>query len=88
MAILQIQTLTGCAKGLTRTSDVLFSYEDGDAKEKEEYEKLLRAREDPRMVRLRESITQAIQGIMAIWSGDATTADVCFDYLYQLTPFN
>ena len=44
MAILQIQTLTGCAKGLTRTSDVLFYYEDGDAKEKDEYEKLLRAR--------------------------------------------
>ena len=81
MAILQIQTLTGCAKGLTRTSDVLFSYEDGDTKEKKEYEKLLRAREYPRMVRLRESITQAIQGIMAIWSGDATTADVRFVHL-------
>lgn len=75
MAILQLQTLTGCAKGLTRTSDVLFAFDD-NAQDKAEFERLQRARDEPRMVRLREAIMEGVRGVMALWSGDATTADV------------
>lgn len=75
LAIQQLQTLTGCAKGLTRSSDILFAYDDDD-QILAETEKLRRARDDPRIVRLREAIMQEMQSIVVLWSADATTADV------------
>ena len=74
LAVQQLQTLTGCAKGLTRTSDILFTYDDSETAG--ELEKLQRARDDVRMIRLREGIIQGIQGVMFQWSTDAMTADV------------
>lgn len=79
MVVQQIQTLTGCAKGLTRTSDILFTYDDDETTV--ELEKLQRARDDLRMIRLREAIIHDIRGVVLQWSTDAMTADV----LYFLT---
>lgn len=76
VAVLQLQAITGCAKGLTRPSDVLFSYDESDTAAAAEMEKLRRARNDPRIVTLRETIIQALQSLMLQWSTDATTADV------------
>ncbi|KAI5120002.1 hypothetical protein M0805_008463 [Coniferiporia weirii] len=84
LAIQQLQTLTGCAKGLTRASDLLFAF-DEDAKAQAEMEKLQRACDDPRMSRLREAILQGVQGVMALWSADATTADALNGLLVAIT---
>lgn len=75
VVIQQIQTLVGCARGLTRTSDVFASFDESPLVQ-EDTEKVLRAREDPRMVRLRAAIVQGIEGAMALLSDDVTTADV------------
>jgi hypothetical protein len=74
--IQQIQTLVGCARGLTRTSDVFAALEESPQVQ-EETAKVQRAREDPRMVRLRLAIVQGIEGTMALLADDVTTADVC-----------
>ncbi|KAH8115086.1 ARM repeat-containing protein [Phellopilus nigrolimitatus] len=83
-AIQQLQTLAGCAKGLTRTSDILFAF-DEDETVQLEVEKLERAREDPRMLRLRELIVHGVQGTMALWSSDAMTADALNGLIVAIT---
>ncbi|EJD04736.1 ARM repeat-containing protein [Fomitiporia mediterranea MF3/22] len=83
LAIQQLQTLTGCAKGLTRTSDILFAYDD-DA-DKAEMEKMQQAREDSRMRSLREGIIQGTQGVMLQWSTDALTADALNGLIVAIT---
>lgn len=82
--MLQLQAITGCAKGLTRPSDVLFSYDENDTVVTAEMERLSRAREDSRIAGLREAIVQALQSLMLQWSTDATTADVGALLLYPI----
>ncbi|THH07205.1 hypothetical protein EW145_g3549 [Phellinidium pouzarii] len=84
LAIQQMQTITGCAKGLTRASDLLFAFEE-DEEMQAEMEKLRQAREDPRMLSLRETIIQSIQGVVALWSTDATTADALNGLIIAIT---
>lgn len=36
-----------------------------------------RARNDPRMAKLREAIVHGVRGTMELWSSDATTGDAC-----------
>lgn len=75
LAVLQLQSLTGVAKGLTRSSDIWISY-DGDDKLQEEVARMSRVRADSRVARLRDAIVQGINNVTSLWSTDATTADV------------
>lgn len=75
MAIVQLQTLSGVSKGLTRTADSLLIIDETPA-EREEAERLLRARDDYRMVKLRESLFEAVRGTFELWSTDASVSDV------------
>lgn len=75
MIILQLQTLTGCAKGLTRSSDVLFALDDSP-NAKKEMEQMDVARADPSAVRVREDVIHGIESTMAAWSTDTSVADV------------
>lgn len=71
LAIVQLQTLSGVAKGLTRANDVFDLDDDG-----EEDPLIMRARQDERMVRLREQMLEAIRVIIDVWSTDAGVSDV------------
>ena len=75
MAIVQLQTLSGVSKGLTRTADSLLIIDETPA-EREEAERLLRARDDYRMAKLRESLFEAVRGTFELWSTDASVSDV------------
>lgn len=70
-----MQTITGVAKGLTRTNDSLLVLDDSP-ESREEYEDVLRTREDPRMVQLREGILLAVRRIVELWTEDASISDV------------
>ena len=71
LAIVQLQTLSGVAKGLTRANDVFDLDDDG-----EEDPHIVRVRQDDRMVRLREQMLHAIRAIINIWSSDAGVSEV------------
>lgn len=71
----QLQALTGVAKGLTRTSDTLFAYED-EEEINAALEAIENARDDPRMVNIQDAILEGIRAVTLQWSTDATTADV------------
>jgi hypothetical protein len=74
LAIQQLQTLSGVAKGLTRTTDVT-GFENSPVTE--EVERMQRVRDDIRMVRLREDMLHAIEGTVELWSTDAGISEVC-----------
>jgi hypothetical protein len=73
LATQQLQTLSGVAKGLTRTSDSA-GFETFPAAD--EVERMQRARDDIRMVQLRERMLHAIQGAVELWSTDAGISEV------------
>jgi hypothetical protein len=73
LAIQQLQTLAGVAKGLTRMTDAA-GFENSPAAE--EVERMQRARDDNRMVRLREDMLRAIEGTVELWSMDAGISEV------------
>ena len=75
VAIVQLQTLSGVAKGLTRTADSLLIIDETPA-ERAEAERLRRARDDYRMVKLRESLFAAARSTFELWSTDASVSDV------------
>lgn len=75
MIIIQLQTLTGVSKGLTRTTDSLLVLEESSA-DQAEAEQLQGARDDYRMVKLREDIFSAFRTTIEIWSADASVSDV------------
>ena len=73
LAIQQLQTLSGVAKGLTRTTDAT-GFESSQVTE--EAERMQLARDDIRMVRLREDMLHAIEGTVELWSTDAEISEV------------
>ncbi|KAI0247835.1 ARM repeat-containing protein [Lactifluus subvellereus] len=82
LAIQQLQTLAGVAKGLTRTGDAT-GFESSPAAE--EVERMQRARDDIRMVRLREDMLRAIEGTVELWSTDAGTSEAISDLFKSIT---
>lgn len=74
--ISQLQTLSGVAKGLTRTQDSLLIL-DESPEERAEAERLQRARDDYTMVKVREDLFNTIRNIARYWSMDAGVSDVC-----------
>ncbi|KAH9966317.1 ARM repeat-containing protein [Lactifluus volemus] len=82
LAIQQLQTLAGVAKGLTRTTDAA-GFENSPAAE--EVERMQRARDDNRMVRLREDMLNAIEGTVELWSMDAGISEALSDLFKSIT---
>jgi hypothetical protein len=76
LAIQQLQALTGIAKGLTRVSDSLLTI-GGTPEAKAEAEEIQRARDDPRIAKLREALLGGIKLTIDLWSTDASVGDVC-----------
>lgn len=74
MAVLQLQTLSGVAKGLTRMSESILV--DDSSEEQAYLERMTHARGDLRMVKLREEIFSVIRSIVDMWSTDAGVSDV------------
>ncbi|KAH7927601.1 ARM repeat-containing protein [Leucogyrophana mollusca] len=84
MAIVQLQTLSGVAKGLTRTSDTLLIL-DETPEEHAEAERLHRARGDFRMVKLRDDMFAAVRNTTNLWSTDASVSDALSDFFRSIT---
>jgi hypothetical protein len=76
MAILQLETLSGVGKGLTRTTDALLTF-DENPEIQAEVERIREAREDLRMINLRDHLFAAIRNTVDLWSTDAGVSHVC-----------
>lgn len=74
-AILQLEILSGIAKGLTHTSDLGSDEVDPDLQA--ENERIKAARDEPGAVQLREYIFTAIRGVVEVWPADAAVGQVC-----------
>ncbi|KAL4071677.1 armadillo-type protein [Scleroderma yunnanense] len=84
MMIVQLQTLTGVSKGLTRTTDSLLVLEESSA-DQVEVERLQRARDDYRMMKLREDLFGGIRSTIEVWSADASVSDALADLIRSIT---
>ena len=74
LAVQQLQTIAGVARGLTEMNDTLFLEESPDAKG--EAERMRRARDDPRVIQLRYGILDTVRRSAELWCTDATVSDV------------
>ena len=83
---MQLQNISGVAKGLTRTSDSLLVL-DQSFEGQAEAEQMQHSRNDLRMVKLREDLFSAIGGTVNLWSTDAGVSDVSVVTLYLITFF-
>ncbi|KAF8124319.1 armadillo-type protein [Boletus edulis] len=84
VAIVQLQTLSGVVKGLTRTVDSLLIIDETPA-ELAEADRLRQAREDYRVVKLRESLFAAVGSAFELWSTDASVSDALSEFLRSIT---
>ena len=80
MAMQQLETLTGAAKGLTRTNDSLLIFDDSPEVQNEA-QQMHSARNDPRMSKLRDDILNALRAVVNLWCTDAMISDVSIDSL-------
>ncbi|KAG6875593.1 hypothetical protein C0992_003155, partial [Termitomyces sp. T32_za158] len=69
--ILELETLSGLAKGLTRTTDGLVILGERDSESDASLETMQRAKEEPRVVNLRKNISDTLEAVVNIWSTDA-----------------
>ncbi|CAA7262307.1 unnamed protein product [Cyclocybe aegerita] len=84
--ILQLEILSGVAKGLTRTVEGLAVLEDdSDPEVQAESEQVKAAREDSRAIKLRENIFTAVRGIVELWSTDAAVGHALSDLFKSIT---
>ena len=81
MAYQQLQIITGVARGLTRTNESLLIFDDSPDV-KREAEAMSHARDDPRVVQLREGILDAVSKTVDLWSTDATIGNVSLSVAY------
>ncbi|KAF9237195.1 armadillo-type protein [Melanogaster broomeanus] len=84
VAIVQLQTLSGVAKGLTRSADSLLIIDETPA-ERADAERLRQARDDYRMVKLREDLFAAVRSTVELWSTDASVSDALSDFFRSIT---
>ncbi|KAF8995387.1 armadillo-type protein [Cyathus striatus] len=85
MAVLQLEILSGVAKGLTRTTDEPGMYDETDPKVQAEVQKVQAPRDDLRMVKLREDIFGAIRTVVDLWSRDADVCHALSDLFKSIT---
>lgn len=79
LCITQIRSLTGTARGLTVISDPLEETTTVD------HDAVSRAREDPRMVKVREEVTAAIEAITNRWWMDAEITSALSELIKAIT---
>jgi len=84
MAILQLETLSGVGKGLTRTTDALLTF-DENPEIQAEVERIREAREDLRMINLRDHLFAAIRNTVDLWSTDAGVSHAISDLFKSIT---
>ncbi|KAK7463063.1 hypothetical protein VKT23_007649 [Stygiomarasmius scandens] len=88
VAILQLETLAGVAKGLTRTTafgdGVTATFEEG-SEDEAEVEAVEQARQDPRMVNLRQSILDSIRGCVEAFGEDAGIGQALNELVKSIT---
>ncbi|KDR78193.1 hypothetical protein GALMADRAFT_65460 [Galerina marginata CBS 339.88] len=84
--ILHLETLSGVAKGLTRTVEGMTILEDeSDPDFQADAENVKRVREDPRAAKLRDTIFTAIRGVVDLWSSDAAVGHALSDLFKSIT---
>ncbi|KAF9471249.1 ARM repeat-containing protein [Pholiota conissans] len=83
--ILHLETLSGVAKGLTRSAEGLGALEDDADAGSNELEVVKAARQDPRAVALRENIFAVIRGVVERWSVDAAVSGAIGDLFKSIT---
>jgi len=71
LAVHQLETLSGVAKGLTRSTEGLLLFSEDDHEAPAKMEEMTRARAEERVVKLRSTIELAMRGIVEMWSNDA-----------------
>ncbi|KAI0714221.1 ARM repeat-containing protein [Cerioporus squamosus] len=84
MAVLQLATLSGVAKGLTRATDTILALDESPELQ-QAMDDMSRARADPRAVKLREAILSGVRTTVELWSTDATVSDVLSDLFKGIT---
>ncbi|KAG8926042.1 hypothetical protein FRC01_009412 [Tulasnella sp. 417] len=82
--VAQLHALSGCAKGLTNNTDPLLEFSTAD-EDMESVRLMDQARQDPRMVELRNKIIQVLTLAMSIWSADAEVGDAVSDLIKAIT---
>lgn len=82
--ILQLEILSGIAKGLTRSEDGFAILED-DPEVVADTTAVQLARDDPRAVKLRENIFAAIRGVVELWSLDVEISHVSYFFPFPIT---
>lgn len=75
MAILHLETLSGIARGLTKMNEDALGAEDDPAIQVE-LEKIRKAREDLRTIKVRENVYGVLRNVVDIWSTDAGISHV------------
>ncbi|KIJ41891.1 hypothetical protein M422DRAFT_68108 [Sphaerobolus stellatus SS14] len=83
LCLQELQALTGCARGLTSSSDPLLSFSE-DAEEVQ-MRIMEQARQDPRVVKLRDDMFVALSQAMQLWSTDMELADAFSDLFKAIT---
>ncbi|KAI0791113.1 ARM repeat-containing protein [Abortiporus biennis] len=84
IAVQQLLTIAGVARGLTRVNDTLLIFDDSPENQTE-YQQMKQAREDPRVVRLRDAILNGIRRTIDLWSTDASISDAISDLYKAIT---
>ncbi|PCH43249.1 ARM repeat-containing protein [Wolfiporia cocos MD-104 SS10] len=84
IVITQLETVSGVARGLTRTNDSILVLDD-PSEVSEESKQLRHARDDPRMASLRERLLAAIKGAVERWCTDAMVSDALSDLIKAIT---
>ncbi|KAF9495545.1 ARM repeat-containing protein [Pleurotus eryngii] len=84
LAVIQIETLRGVAKGLTRTHDGMAAFEDSPDVQAE-VDKMKRAREEPRMVQLRKDVLDVLSGVIDVWSTDMEVSSTLSELFKAMT---
>ncbi|KIO27349.1 hypothetical protein M407DRAFT_73314 [Tulasnella calospora MUT 4182] len=82
--VAQLHALSGCAKGLTNNTDPLLEFSTAD-EDIESVRLMEQARQDPRMMELRNKIIQVLTLAMSIWSADAEVGDAVSDLIKAIT---
>ncbi|TFY77229.1 hypothetical protein EWM64_g6783 [Hericium alpestre] len=82
LAIQQLHTLTGITKGLTQATEAIMLDEEPALESMKDMEE---ARKDPRIVQLRDAITEAICSCVDLWSTDASVSDALSELFKSIT---
>ncbi|RDB17659.1 Importin-13 [Hypsizygus marmoreus] len=82
----QLETLSGVAKGLTRSTDGLLIFsEEQDTEIQSKMDEMDIARADPRTLKLRDSISAALRSVVDLWSTDTEVANALSDLFRSIT---